>query len=57
MLLVLEGPDICSNDLCGARYNAEDSGWIGTCDDCAARAQDHALGLHSDPDAGCRDCR
>lgn len=56
MLPVLEGPDVCSNEACAARYNAEYSGWGGTCDECTAISDDHFSGLHATPDENCHLC-
>jgi hypothetical protein len=56
MLQVLEGPDVCSNEGCGQRYNAAYSGWGGACDECTAISDDHFNGLHENPDPNCHDC-
>ncbi|MGX7678556.1 hypothetical protein ACSMXN_06635 [Jatrophihabitans sp. DSM 45814] len=56
MFMVLEGPDICTNEACARRYNAELSGWGGTCDACTSLSDDHFRGLHAEPVADCHDC-
>ncbi|MCW2524162.1 MAG: hypothetical protein JWO63_2497 [Frankiales bacterium] len=55
-MLVLDGPDICSNEACARRYNSEFSGWGGACDECTALSDDHFSGKHVTPDPDCQDC-
>ena len=56
MFMTLERYDVCSNEACGARFDPDVSGWSGTCDDCAAIADDHVSGLHVAADPNCPAC-
>ncbi len=55
-VVVMEAPDICLNVGCSRRFDADKAGWDGTCDECAALAEDHFSGVHADADPTCPFC-